>query len=89
MTEQVRSDFAQQYTWSRKLGPGEGIGSPPKGMVPLPVEKAQVFQYLPELELAKYLKKVGRRDDTKPKTAAVSSKLKASQEWYIDVVVER
>lgn len=98
--DQLRTEFAAKYTWSRRLEAGQETGSPPDDMVPLPIEEAQVFKYSAGVESAGFFKKVGRRDRTKPKmaartaTAAVSSssssaKTKVSQEWYIDVVVER
>lgn len=98
--DQVRSDFARQYAWSRRLDVNQNFDSPPEDMMPLPVETAQVFQYTDGVESAGFLKKVGIRVHPRPKLSARMTAApavaetalptpKVSQEWYIDVVVER
>ncbi|KXJ86569.1 hypothetical protein Micbo1qcDRAFT_208983 [Microdochium bolleyi] len=91
--EQIRDDFAQRYGWSRRLDVNQDFGPVPEDMQPLEVSKAQVFQYtsgVPSKDLFKHLsppRPSPKRVQAAAAATAPSSKV--SQEWYIDVVVER
>lgn len=43
--DQLRTDFAAKYGWSRRLTPFQHFGQPPADMQPLDLSKAQVYQY--------------------------------------------
>ncbi|EWG47520.1 hypothetical protein FVEG_07596 [Fusarium verticillioides 7600] len=88
--DQVRNEFTRKYGWSRRLLANEEIGVPPKDMMPLDVSKAQVFFGLPSDDLFTPLipPPIQPRAEQKVLAASTSS-THFSQEWYIDVVVER
>ncbi|KAF9772953.1 hypothetical protein IL306_009291 [Fusarium sp. DS 682] len=93
--DQVRDEFARKYGWSRRLDVNQEFGIPPKDMLPLDTKNAQVFQYPPgfpseDEDLFKPLvppQLPSRSEQDVLAASAPSSKF--SQEWYIDVVVER
>ncbi|KAF5633637.1 Tyrosinase [Fusarium tjaetaba] len=88
--DQVRNEFTRKYGWSRRLLASDVIGVPPKDMMPLGVSKAQVFRGLPSDDLFTPLIPPSIQPRTEQKVLATSTpSSKFSQEWYIDVVVER
>ncbi|KAF4334818.1 tyrosinase precursor (monophenol monooxygenase) [Fusarium beomiforme] len=91
--EQVRDEFARRYGWSRRLDVNQEFGAPPEDMQPLDVSKAQVFNYKAGVSPGDILKPLippqsKKRSEQEVLSAAAPSS-KFSQEWYIDVVVER
>ncbi|KAJ4248373.1 hypothetical protein NW762_012703 [Fusarium torreyae] len=91
--KQVRNAFAESYGWSRRLDVNQEFGTPPKEMQPLNVAEAQVFQYtsgIPSRDLLRHLAPPRLQSRSEQDAlAATTPSSKFSQEWYIDVVVER
>ncbi|CVL09423.1 related to tyrosinase precursor (monophenol monooxygenase) [Fusarium proliferatum] len=88
--DQVRNEFRRKYGWSRRLDVNEDIGVPPEDMLPLDVSKAQVFFGLPSEDLFRPLIPPPIQPIKEQNVMAASTpSSKFSQEWYIDVVVER
>ncbi|KPM45160.1 hypothetical protein AK830_g1416 [Neonectria ditissima] len=91
--DQVRDEFARRYGWSRRLDVNQEFGTAPEDMQPLKVSEAQVFQYtsgVPSGDLLKDLTPSRLHSRTEQDVlAAAAPSSKFSQEWYIDVVVER
>ncbi|KAF5681684.1 tyrosinase precursor (monophenol monooxygenase) [Fusarium circinatum] len=88
--DQVRNEFTRKYGWSRRLDVNEDIGVPPEDMQPLDVSKAQVFHGLPSKDLFRPLIPPSIQPSKEQIFLAASTpSSEFSQEWYIDVVVER
>ncbi|KAM5523936.1 Tyrosinase 5 [Fusarium oxysporum f. sp. phaseoli] len=91
--DQVRDEFARKYGWSRRLDVNQDFGAPPADMLPLDLSKAQVFDYQsddspPEFFIPLIPPSLQKRTEQEMLAAATPTS-KISQEWYIDVVVER
>ncbi|KAH7178750.1 common central domain of tyrosinase-domain-containing protein [Fusarium sp. MPI-SDFR-AT-0072] len=88
--DQVRHEFTRKYGWSRRLDVNQDFGVPPEDMLPLDVSKAQVFLGLPSENLFRPLIPLPIKPRSEQNVLAASTpSSKFSQEWYIDVVVER
>jgi hypothetical protein len=91
--DQVRNEFARKYGWSRRLDVNQDFGPPPADMLPLDLSKAQVFDYQSDDspgDIWKPLIPPSFQNRTEEEVlVAVTTASKISQEWYIDVVVER
>lgn len=91
--DQVRDEFARRYGWSRRLDVNQEFGTPPDDMQPLEVSEAQVFRYesgVPSGDLLKNLTPPRLQSRSEQDVlAARTPSSKFSQEWYIDVIVER
>ncbi|KAH7311251.1 hypothetical protein B0I35DRAFT_481241 [Stachybotrys elegans] len=88
----VRKDFARKYEWSQRTSADRVFGTPPDDMQPLRVEKAQVFQYTSGAPSGDLLRHPGFPMDMMQQQTvmtAVKSTPQYSDDWYIDVVVER
>jgi len=91
--KEVRREFAHKYGWSTERGVNQPIGRPPEDMLPLDICKAQVFQYTSGDDVGKLLKPLVpplAQDIVEPiGQESTESASTVSQEWYIDLVVER
>ncbi|GJC86338.1 tyrosinase [Colletotrichum liriopes] len=88
----VREDFAKKYEWSRRTTAKRVFGTPPDGMQPIQVGKAQVFQYTSDTPSGDLLKQPGfpvHRMQQQTVMTAMTSTPQYSDDWYIDIVVER
>ncbi|KAJ1326981.1 tyrosinase [Microdochium nivale] len=88
----VRQDFATKYEWSRRTTAKRAFGTPPNDMRPVQVGEAQVFQYTSGTPSGDLLKHPGfpvHMMQQQTVMTAMTSTPQHSDDWYIDVVVER